>query len=120
MELKDIQVKDVKCENNHEFCFLCLQKPHGKIKCKENLDNSMINFAQNNFIKKCPNCKIITEKNGGCNHIICSKCNYYQWCWLCNEEYNKFHFKEGKCKGLQYFKINDEYEIKLAFEGNIK
>ena len=119
LELKDIHIKDVKCGNNHEFCFLCLQKPHGKIKCNENIDSTMINFAQNHFIKKCPNCKIITEKNGGCNHIICSKCNY-QWCWLCNEEYSTFHFKEGKCKGLQYFKPNDEYEIKLAFEGNIQ
>ncbi len=118
LEQKDINEKNVTCLNNHTFCFLCLQKPHGKLGCNEKLDNSIIEFAKNNFVKKCPNCGIITEKNEGCNHIICSKCNY-QWCWLCNEEYNENHYNQGKCKGFQFFKPNDEYDIKLAFEGKI-
>ena len=29
-ELKNIKEKYVKCLNNHEFCFLCLEKPHKK------------------------------------------------------------------------------------------
>ena len=60
-----------------------------------------------------------TEKNGGCNHMTCKIC-HYQWCWLCNQEYNMDHFDSGKCKGLRYFKPKDEYEIKLAQEGKIK
>ena len=118
LELKDINNKDVTCFNKHTFCFLCLQNPHGKLACKGNLNKSIIEFAKNHFLKKCPNCSIITEKSSGCNHIICSKCNY-QWCWLCNEKYSYDHYLQGKCKGFQFFKPNDEYDIKLAFEGKI-
>ena len=116
--LKDLKNKNVKCSNNHAFCFLCLEKPHGKRPCKEVLDKSIIEFSKNNFIKRCPNCGIITEKVSGCNHITCSKCNY-QWCWLCNNKYNVEHFREGKCKGFQFYRPKNENDIKLAFEGKI-
>ena len=118
LELKQIRNKDVTCKNNHTFCFECLKKPHGKLPCNENLDKSMEEYAINNFVKKCPKCSIITEKNNGCNHITCTKCGY-QWCWLCNQEYNVNHFLGGKCKGFQYFQPKSEYEIKLMMEGKI-
>ena len=47
-----------------------------------------------------------------------TKCGY-QWCWLCNQEYNMNHFTGGKCKGFQYFQPKNEYEIKLMMEGKI-
>ena len=119
LELKEIRNKDVKCLNNHTYCFICLKKPHGKLSCdKNNIDNDIIEYAKNNFIKKCPKCSIITEKNAGCNHITCTKCGY-QWCWLCNEQYTKNHFNEGKCRGFQFFRPKNEYDIKLAMEGKI-
>ena len=79
----------------------------------------MILFSKNNFIKKCPHCGIITEKYEGCNHITCSKCNY-QWCWLCNEQYNVEHYRQGKCKGFQFYKPKNEKDIQLAFDGKIE
>ena len=118
LELKQIRKKDVTCKNNHSFCFECLKKPHGNLPCNENLDKSMEEYAMNNFVKKCPKCSIITEKNNGCNHITCTKCGY-QWCWLCNQEYNENHFLGGKCKGFQFFQPKNEYEIKLMMEGKI-
>ena len=78
----------------------------------------MKEFAKNHFVKKCPNCEIITEKNKGCNHMSCPKCNY-QWCWLCNGKYNENHYLEGKCAGLQFFRPDDDNHIKLMFEGRI-
>ena len=117
-ELKDIKEKYVKCQYNHMFCFLCSEKPHGNKPCKDKLDISLIKYFKNNFVKKCPHCGIITEKSEGCNHITCSKCSY-QWCWLCNGKYNVEHFREGKCKGYQFFKPKNEKDIKLAFEGKI-
>ena len=83
------------------------------------MKDSLAEYAKNNFLKKCPNCNIITEKNSGCNHITCTKCNY-QWCWLCNGKYSTDHFTQGKCKGYQFFQPKDEYDIKLAFEGKIQ
>ena len=118
LELKQIRNKDVTCKNNHTFCFECLRRPHGNLPCNENLDKSMKEYAKNNFVKKCPKCSIITEKNNGCNHITCTKCGY-QWCWLCNKEYNMNHFTGGKCKGFQFFQPKNEYEIKLMMEGKI-
>jgi len=117
-ELKDIKEKYVKCQNNHKFCFLCLEKPHGNKPCKDKLDKSLIKYLKNNFVKKCPHCGIITEKSEGCNHITCSKCSY-QWCWLCDGKYNVEHFRQGKCRGYQFFKPKNEEDIKLAFEGKI-
>ena len=119
LELKDIRIKEVSCLNNHKFCFECLQKPHGKLPCdNRNLFKSIIEFAESNLVKKCPNCSIIIEKNKGCNHITCSKCGY-QWCWLCNQKYLPDHFKRGKCFGFQFFQPKDNYDIKLAMEGKI-
>ena len=119
LELKDKNNKEVKCSNNHIFCFLCLGKPHGNSPCNNEINKSMVEYEKNNFVKKCPKCDIITEKMKGCNHIICAKCNY-QWCWLCNGEYNPEHFYEGKCKGLQFFRPKDENEIKLALQRKIQ
>ena len=39
--------------------------------------------------------------------------------WLCNEEYNIGHYKEGKCRGFQFFQPKDDYDIKLMMEGKI-
>ena len=118
LELKDILNKDVTCKNNHTYCFECLKKPHGKLPCNEDIDKSLADYAINNFVKKCPKCGIIIEKSNGCNHITCTQCGY-QWCWLCNEKYNILHFQEGKCKGFQFFKPKNAYEIKLLMEGKI-
>ena len=117
LELKDKNNKEIKCSNN-QFCFLCLKEPHGNSPCKIEIKKSMAEYEKNNFVKKCPKCDIITEKITGCNHITCTKCNY-QWCWLCSGEYDPEHFREGKCKGLNLFKPENENEIKPAQEGKI-
>lgn len=32
--------------------------------------------------KTCPNCLVLIEKNGGCNHMTCTLCQH-QFCWRC-------------------------------------
>ena len=115
MELKYEKNKDIKCENNYSYCFLCLKPSHGKIPCSKLFNSSLNEYAKDNFLKSCPKCTIITENNFGCNYITCTNCNF-QWCWLCNEEYTLDHFNQGKCKGYQFLEPDDEYQIKLAFE----
>ena len=40
----------------------------------------------NKDVKKCPKCKILIEKNGGCNHMTCPKCEAHI-CWMCMGEF---------------------------------
>ena len=119
LELKDIKNRYITCLNRHKYCFLCLKKPHGNSPCEINIDADLNEYAQNHFVKKCPHCGIIIEKQSGCNHITCSKCGH-QWCWLCNKEYSQNHFIEGECKGFQYYQPKNDYEVKLVLEGKIK
>ena len=117
---KNEEEKNTKCKNGHEYCFICLNKPHENKLCEEKFDdNNIKEYAKNKFIKKCPNCGTFTEKNEGCNHITCAECNY-QWCWLCNQKYTINHFDIGKCKGFQFFQPKNDNDIKLAFEGKIQ
>jgi len=120
LELTNEDNKNVKCLNNHIYCFFCLNKPHGNEPCNFQLKDSLVEYAKNNdLIKKCPKCNIVIQKNKGCNHITCTNCQY-QWCWLCNEKYTFDHFNKGKCKGYQNFQPKNEHDIELAFEGKIQ
>ena len=35
---------------------------------------------------RCPKCKTIVEKLGGCEHMTCKRCKY-EWCWICGLSY---------------------------------
>ena len=37
------------------------------------------------FTKPCPQCKVPTEKNNGCNHMTCRGCGQ-DWCWICGRK----------------------------------
>ena len=102
---KSDKSKYVKCEYGHEYCFNCLRPPHGKESCDDNLEKQLVNWTKGKRVKRCPRCKIYTEKNEGCNHMTCVSCRY-QWCWLCEGEYKYNHYDSGKCRGLQFFKAD--------------
>lgn len=39
--------------------------------------------------KPCPRCKIATERDGGCMHMVCGRGNCrFEWCWVCLIEWN--------------------------------
>ena len=111
--------KYVKCNFGHDFCFDCLKQPHGKKKCDEIIDADFEEWKKHKIVKRCPNCKIWTEKNEGCNHMTCVECQF-QWCWLCQKKYAYGHYNTGSCKGLQFEKEQDEEKIKKMLERNLK
>ena len=111
--------KYVKCNFGHDFCFECLKQPHGKQKCQEIIDADFEEWKKHKIVKRCPNCKIWTEKNEGCNHMTCVECKF-QWCWLCQKKYSSQHYYQGSCKGLQFEKEQDEEKIKKLLEANLK
>ena len=106
---KDPLQKYVKCLNGHEYCFECLRKPHGTTTCDEYMEKEFMTWKNDKRVKKCPRCKIYTEKNEGCNHMTCTSCKY-QWCWLCEENYTYGHYDRGKCRGFQFTKADNVEE----------
>ena len=105
--------KYVKCENGHKYCFKCLRPWHGEDSCEKSLEKDFLNWKKKNKnLKRCPKCKIYIEKNEGCNHMTCSNCKF-QWCWLCEGEYNYGHYDQGKCKGFQFSRANNIEEARI-------
>ena len=102
--------KYVKCEYGHEYCFECLNPPHGNKPCDIKQEIKFMKWIKDKKVKRCPNCKMYTQKNHGCNHMTCTNCEY-QWCWICEEEYKSDHYLVGKCRGLQDVDVNDFDDI---------
>ena len=115
--IKNKKIKYVKCENGHNFCCICMKKPHGKNSCENELEKDFQIWKKGKIIKQCPKCNIWTEKNEGCNHMTCAECKY-QWCWLCGGKYTSNHYSQGKCNGLQFAKPKSEKEIQNLLNNN--
>ncbi|XP_040906227.1 E3 ubiquitin-protein ligase parkin [Toxotes jaculatrix] len=46
--------------------------------------------------KRCPQCSVPVERNGGCMHMLCPLCRA-EWCWLCGVSWNR------ECMGNHWF-----------------
>ncbi|XP_008292057.1 E3 ubiquitin-protein ligase parkin [Stegastes partitus] len=46
--------------------------------------------------KRCPQCSVPVERNGGCMHMQCPRCRM-EWCWLCGAPWNR------DCMGNHWF-----------------
>ncbi|CDI97314.1 e3 ubiquitin protein ligase parkin [Echinococcus multilocularis] len=38
--------------------------------------------------KSCPRCCSQTNKDGGCNHMVCTVCGF-EWCWICHSLWSR-------------------------------
>jgi hypothetical protein len=83
-----------------EYCFYCSSKWHPREKCKFEDEKKLDKWAHQQGIKFCPNCRRKVEKNLGCDHMTCPKCNY-EWCWLCGTRYNSEHYNNCQVKKMQ-------------------
>ncbi|CAG0896887.1 unnamed protein product [Cyprideis torosa] len=107
---KESKPRKVVCSSCGEvFCFQCAEDPHAPsdcatirqwlVKCAD--DSETANYISANT-KDCPKCNCIIEKNGGCNHMQCSRCKN-DFCWMClgdwknhgSEYYDCSRYKEN-------------------------
>ena len=87
----------VVCKEGHKSCFNCQGTWHDPLDCgmlKKWLKKCEDDSETSNWIsantKECPKCYSQIEKNGGCNHMTCSKCKH-QMCWLCMADWGGSH-----------------------------
>eukprot|EP01083_Nonionella_stella_P209472 759295_1 len=86
------------------ICFRCSMPWHEGKLCSDVVDERYKKFVRDKDVRPCPMCQMPIEKNGGCNHIICTRCKHH-FCWLCNREYNPDHYAEWNvlgCPGGRY------------------
>ncbi len=92
------------CRNNLE-CSLCgtqwREKVHYTgfeemmevIKNRDIKSNELYSTIwEETFTRRCPKCQVNIEKNGGCNHMTCKKCQY-EFCWLCTRRHQGHSWK---------------------------
>uniref|UniRef100_A0A914DAU9 RBR-type E3 ubiquitin transferase n=1 Tax=Acrobeloides nanus TaxID=290746 RepID=A0A914DAU9_9BILA len=106
----------IECECKMIFCFTCALEWHEPMKCeldkkwlKQVDDDKGTYLWLNAYTKDCSKCNAAIEKNGGCNHMTCRKCNY-EFCWIClkdwklhiNGNYNCNRYNENDSKDLKH------------------
>ena len=87
------------------FCFIH-SNAHPNITCLEYARRIAREAKEDNitikrYTRPCPKCKVPIQKNGGCNHMTCYKCNY-QFCWICMRKYTNNHYDTSSINGLLF------------------
>ena len=71
-----------------KFCGKCLMKEHSG-----DCDDYQVEFLlKNHKYKRCKKCKMVIEKNQGCNQITC-KCGN-QFCYVCGADWTPPHYHD--------------------------
>ncbi|KAL8582056.1 putative E3 ubiquitin-protein ligase ariadne-2 [Nucella lapillus] len=102
---KEPRAKKVECSVcKSVHCFRCGIEYHAPTDCdviKKWLTKCADDSETANYIsvhtKDCPKCHVCIEKNGGCNHMQCSKCKF-DFCWMC--------LGDWKSHGSEYYECS--------------
>nr|XP_020651075.1 E3 ubiquitin-protein ligase ARIH2 [Pogona vitticeps] len=105
IKVQEPKARRVQCNRcNEVFCFKCRQMYHAPTDCatiRKWLTKCADDSETANYIsahtKDCPKCNICIEKNGGCNHMQCSKCKH-DFCWMC--------LGDWKTHGSEYYECS--------------
>ena len=103
------------CTKGHKFCKKCGELWHENGICKEeqNVDKLFEEFSKKYDLKKCPYCHIVTNKNGGCNHITCKYCGKH-WCWICLEVFNSTEEHYGNPNSRCFGRMQENFDITIC------
>ena len=124
VDVTDIPKSNVICGMGHVFCNECL-KIGGHSRADSECDKKELNLDLFNELKKknptkiyqnykqCPECKVLIEKNDGCNEMKCINCGFV-FCWLCLREYTDNHYSIYNVKGCpgMRFETLSTYKIR--------
>ena len=89
---------------SYKYCYKCSQPWHNS-RCKIKKDVNFELWAMANNVKICPRCKNHVQKNGGCPHMNCPRCNH-RWCWICGGDYSLPSHNGFTCMlGSSYFDL---------------
>lgn len=85
------------------YCFRCGIDYHAPTSCetiKKWLTKCADDSETANYIsahtKDCPKCHVCIEKNGGCNHMQCTKCKH-DFCWMCCADWRSHGSEYYEC-----------------------
>ncbi|XP_003385002.1 PREDICTED: potential E3 ubiquitin-protein ligase ariadne-2-like [Amphimedon queenslandica] len=106
--VKEPLPKRIQCTHcNLATCFQCGEEYHSPtdcesfknwlLKCRD--DSETAHYITSNT-KDCPKCSSAIEKNGGCNHIRCTKCSF-DFCWMCLSAWAKHNNEYYACSRYQ-------------------
>ncbi|KAL3310731.1 hypothetical protein Ciccas_010699 [Cichlidogyrus casuarinus] len=118
-EASDFNVTCTKCGSF--FCIKCGRESHFPATCRmiknwlsfSCKDEGSLQWIMANT-KACPKCSTDIEKNGGCNHMTCSKCSY-QFCWICEGDWLN-HLTDGYSCNQYNEKEEDRATARAALE----
>eukprot|EP00762_Andalucia_godoyi_P000308 ANDGO_03212.mRNA.1 E3 ubiquitin-protein ligase dbl4 len=89
------------CSCQKRFCFGCGADPHNPAPCKvvkDWMSREVKESATSEWLVKntrdCPKCSVRIHKDGGCNHVTCSKCRY-EFCWICGDDWTRHGSSTG-------------------------
>ncbi|KAK9832549.1 hypothetical protein WJX81_008317 [Elliptochloris bilobata] len=97
---------DVACDCGAAFCFSCLRAPHEPAGCDSAREwEGVLRVARaqaasrdeswlSRHTKACPGCGSRIQKNGGCNHMVCSLCRRH-FCWVCGGDWSEHNSATG-------------------------
>ena len=131
VDVTDVPKGNVICGLGHVFCNEC-RKLGGHSRANSECDKKELNLDLYNELKKknptkiyqnykqCPECKVLIEKNDGCNEMKCLNCGFV-FCWLCLREYTDNHYSIYNVKGCpgMRFETVSTYKIRNNFCLNV-
>ncbi len=95
------------CKCGDKICFRCKSQDHYPCPCdlyknwksiEKSTDATEIWLQA--CTKECPKCKSRIQKNAGCQHMTCKKCNFH-FCWICLQDWSIHGYQTSKCTESQ-------------------